>query len=217
MEKKRIFEIVLTGGPCSGKSSFLREAIPLLEDEGFKILVMCEVPVEVYDSGIRSDDLDQFDFRLMIMERILKNQENLRKVAKACSDKGQTVVIFYDRGLMDNKGFCAPDIWNKLLTELKISEKSINEDYDAVFNLETVAMVSRELWLKYGGDVPARYQKTSSEAKAREMQIQKDWGGHHNFIVFKNEGTNWRLKFERIFNAVCSVVGLEPEFDIDAP
>ena len=217
MQGKNIFEIVLTGGPCSGKTTFLKDAVPLLEKKGFKVLVMNEVPVEFYNSGIRSSDLSEFDFRSMIIERILKNQENLRQVAKACCDKGQKVVIFYDRGLMDNKGFCSPEVWNQLLTEFKLSEASINADYDAVFDLETVAVVSDTLWNLHGGEVPARYQKTPKEAIVREEQIRKHWGGHHHFVVFENGEFGWQNKFQKIFNAVCSVLGLDPEFDMSLP
>ena len=50
--------IAITGGPCAGKSTFLKMAIKLLEGFGFKVIVVPEVARELIASGIFPWDLD---------------------------------------------------------------------------------------------------------------------------------------------------------------
>merc|ERR1712098_830748 len=48
-------------------------------------------------------------------------------------------IIIYDRGMMDNKAF-APDIFDKLLDDLKVCVKDVRDDrYDIVIHLVTTA------------------------------------------------------------------------------
>jgi predicted ATPase len=206
--KPRFYEIVLTGGPCSGKSSFINQGKPKLEEQGFKVIVMNEVPVEVYNSGIYSQDLPAYDFRSIIIKKILDNEDAYRRVAAHLVSQGINVIIFYDRGLFDNKGFCDAETWDRLLERHDLTEEKINRSYDAVFNIVTVAQVSEELWEEHYGENPARYQKTGEDALLREKQVQEDWGNHHNFIVFENDHSGWQGKFERMYEAVCSIVGI---------
>jgi hypothetical protein len=170
---------------------------------------MQEVPVELYNSGIYTSDLPVFDFRSIILKRIVDNEKMLRHVAAQIANQGTDAVIFYDRGIFDNKGFCDTQTWNRLLEAHDLTEEHINQSYDAVFNIATVAQYSNQLWEQHHGDNPARYQKTAEEATEREEQVRKDWGNHHNFIVFENDDSGWDGKFERMLKGVCAIVDID--------
>lgn len=49
-------------------------------------------------------------------------------------------VVFCDRGLMDGKAYCEPNIWRCVLDELGVNEVTLREKrYDAVIHLITAA------------------------------------------------------------------------------
>ena len=122
------------------------------------------------------------------------------------------------RGFFDNKGLCrGAGNWRRLLEQNHITEEGINNSYDAVFDIVTVAQPSGELWKKLYKDNPARRQKTPEEAREREKQIQRDWANHHNLIVFENDDAGWEGKFERMFREVCSILGVDPEKNLSYP
>ena len=76
---KNIFNIVVTGGPCGGKTTALDELLKLLRSYGYTVYIVSEVATELINDGIR------------------------REAALKCPN--DNVAILYDRGVHDNKAF----------------------------------------------------------------------------------------------------------------
>lgn len=50
-EMKRLFVVVLTGGPCGGKSSSLKSVRDTLRGKGYNVMTMPEVPTILMSNG----------------------------------------------------------------------------------------------------------------------------------------------------------------------
>ena len=49
---KKIFNFVLTGGPCGGKSTAINKIYQDLSERGYKVLIVPETATELINSGI---------------------------------------------------------------------------------------------------------------------------------------------------------------------
>ena len=106
-------EIVLTGGPCAGKSTALSLLLQKLSDWGFRVFIVPEIATTFIGNGvpdIREIANHDSSLYLKIQERILLTQLAFRREFQAWArlfpqDK---VVIIYDRGPMDGKAYLAP-------------------------------------------------------------------------------------------------------------
>ena len=72
------FKIVLTGGPCAGKSKILERLIKHYSTEENKIFVVPETASEVLASGIKFLEVDDsFNFQDIILDRQLNKEQTL--------------------------------------------------------------------------------------------------------------------------------------------
>lgn len=74
------YRIVLTGGPCGGKSTIINNVAKRLEDEGYNVVVVNETAREIMEKGIKAKPEDR-TYTLAFQNMIL--QEQLRKENKA--------------------------------------------------------------------------------------------------------------------------------------
>ena len=113
----RIYRIVITGGPCAGKSSALEHIRQELSPLGWTVLVMSETATELISSGIAPwtcktpTEYQSYQIRLQTeKERIfLSAAENM---------DAEKVLIVCDRGLMDNLAYMGYEDFESILSAL---------------------------------------------------------------------------------------------------
>lgn len=101
-EQSAVVRIVLTGGPCAGKSSALKHLREAAKAEGFDVLTAPEVATVIFNSGWKfpeSDDPDveeqKYNFQVAILKLQLQLERSLTSVAGAT---GRPSIIVFDRG-----------------------------------------------------------------------------------------------------------------------
>ena len=96
------FEIVITGGPCAGKST----AIDILKEEltkkGFKVIVSAETATELVLEGIYPWEFEAEVFRSILISRAHNKEETIREALKYIK---QDTIVIYDRGILDVKAY----------------------------------------------------------------------------------------------------------------
>ena len=96
--------IVLTGGPCAGKTTALSELKQCLEERGYKVFILEESATELINKGIKpfgENAIPIYDFQKIIINYQLRKEFLIRLKAtfyKNC-------IILYDRGVIDNKSY----------------------------------------------------------------------------------------------------------------
>ena len=126
-----------------------------------------------------------------------KKKEELFLMAAEEIDKDK-VLIFYDRALLDNKGYVTPEEFSEILRDLDIDEMSICDRYDLVLHLTTTAMNNVQFYSFINN--AARYESVD-EARRIDNTILDSWSVHPNRIVIKDE-----ISFEnKISNAIKAI------------
>lgn len=199
---KRIVNIVLTGGPCGGKTKSIKALKVFLTDLGYKVIVIPEIATEtIMDGFVPSDEcITQFDFQKIIFEiQLLK--ENLYR--EMCSKLNNSkIVIISDRGLMDNKIYLSDEEFNELKKEHQMSENDIFERYDAVFHLVSTAT-------EKGGF----YNKSSNVCRLEDLEgariLEKKgievWKEHKSFYIIDFE-KEFEIKLHKLKIAIMDVL-----------
>ncbi|MCX7966792.1 MAG: ATP-binding protein, partial [Syntrophorhabdaceae bacterium] len=125
-----VFMIVLTGGPCSGKSSSLAYLTEKLSDHGFMVFVIPETATLITNSGIDRRKMDRSKQVSVYEEAIFDMQiafEEIYKdtVMRIFPDKKK--VILLDRGIMDIKAFMPEDDFMGILKRKRLTEMELRD------------------------------------------------------------------------------------------
>ena len=207
-EEKRnvkISKIVLTGGPCAGKTTALSWINNYFSKRGYTVLFVPETATELITNGVApwtcgtNFDYQTFQIRLQkIKEQIFDEAAKTMK-----SDK---ILIVCDRGILDNKAYMKDVEFKKVLKELGTNETKERDSYDAVFHLVSAAKGKEEAYTLANN--VARTENIE-QAKKLDDKIISAWTGHPHFRIIDNS-TEFEQKLERLLKEITSFLG-EPE------
>ena len=141
----KVFEFVITGGPCADKTTGLSKLDRVFTNRGYKVIIVAETATEVILSGIAPNEFPTVEFQRVIIERGLNKEKTVRKIAQYIS---KDVVIFYARGILDSKAYMEYSDFVKILKSHKKTETEIRDNYDAVFHLVTAAIGAESYYTK---------------------------------------------------------------------
>lgn len=174
------YRIVLTGGPCGGKSTIINSVAKRLEDEGYNVIVVNETAREIMEKGNIAKPEDR-DYTLKFQEMIL--QEQLRKEKSvnilAQTEGNKNTIILYDRGTMDNRAFlsCQKD-FDSILKKNNVTELNLLNRYDIVIHLASLATTNNKDYIN--DDIR---KENPNEAKILDNKIATAWLLHPNFHI----------------------------------
>merc|ERR550534_2088309 len=118
-----VFRLVLTGGPCAGKSTIISTLSYYLRSKGFAVIHVQETATSLKNGGIHwAPDLSD-DFQDCCVS-VQSNRENVavrwaQKLADKCIRK--KCIIIYDRGLVDGLAFVTQEVLEKSCINAGIS------------------------------------------------------------------------------------------------
>lgn len=200
-----IHKIVLTGGPCAGKSTAMSFISDRLKSLGFNVLVVPEVATMMILGGVQlvpKDESHIAQTQALLTKTQLQHETAFRKIAEL-SDK--PTVILCDRGVMDGAAFTPPHIWQAILDENNWTNVGLRDKhYDAVIHLVSAAVGAKEF---YTLENNAARTETPEVAAAIDQLILNSWVGHPHLRVIDNS-TDFEDKIRRVTTAVCNVVGV---------
>lgn len=176
---KVVKKIVLTGGPCAGKSSSLELIKDYLNNKNYLIYVVQESATELINSGIKpfgNDSIDLLNFQDILLKYQINKESLIENVAIEYKTN-KDIVIIYDRGINDYKAYIGQKDYDELLSKYKLEEKDILNRYDLVIHLETAAK---------NIDYTTENNKARSEDKKEAIELDektfKAWSNHNNLI-----------------------------------
>lgn len=200
----KIHRIVLTGGPCGGKTTAMSSITDRLRSLGYNVYVVPEAATLFILGGVCLNDPN--DYRRMqiqgtMMKAIIHLEDSFHEMAKA-SDR--PAVILYDRGIMDSKAFTSEHMWQALLDENNWSLVGLRDKrYDAVIHLVSAAVGAEEFYTLANN---AARSETPAQAAALDLKIRNAWIGHSHLRVIDNK-PDFADKIRDVIAAVCNVVG----------
>jgi CYTH domain-containing protein/predicted ATPase len=199
-----IHVFVVTGGPCSGKTTGLARLASALGDRGYKVLISPESATRLIVGGIHPWEIGAAVFQRQILLDTLAQEERFLEAARAYRDLGKKVVILCDRGAMDGQAYVAPAEFEALVKSVGLTLPEICERrYHAVFHLRTAAIGAEE---HYTLENNAARMETAEEARELDERTLRAWQRHHHPRVVDNS-TPFAEKIGRLLAEVCAALG----------
>ena len=206
----KISKIVLTGGPCAGKTTALSWVSNYFSKRGYTVLFVPETATDLITNGVAPWICESsYDFQLLNM-RLQKYKEKIFEDA-AKTMNNDKILIICDRGILDNKAYMKEIDFKKLLKELNTNEIKERDSYDAVFHLVSAAKEKEEAYTLSNNSART---ETIEEAKKIDDKIISAWTGHPHFRIIDNS-TDFEEKLERLLKEIASFLGEPEPFEIE--
>jgi CYTH domain-containing protein/predicted ATPase len=210
--KNRAKRIVLTGGPCAGKTSALSDITKHLASQGIKVFSVPEVASILIGGGADLGALDiasLLSFERNLIELQLKLEDTYIDLAARWD--GPSVVIC-DRGTMDVSAYLPPHIWKVLLDGYGWTEVALRDQrYDAIIHLVSAAIGAED---HYTTENNAARNETPDQAAALDRAVQSAWVGHPHLRVV-DSASSFETKIEKTLRAIDAVVGSEHTLEVE--
>ncbi len=195
--EKKVTKIVLTGGPCGGKTAALSRIRDAYSEKGYAVVIVPETATELISGGISPVTLGSVtEFQKSVLRAQLRKedlvQDNLKHLY---SDK---VLIVCDRGAVDNMAYLSADRFKEVFECTGTSKEQLISRYDAVFQLQTAANGALEYYTTANNS--ARSEKPE-DAVLLDKRIEEVWSEHPYFRIFDNS-TDFAGKLERLIKEI---------------
>ena len=205
-KKKEITKIVITGGPCAGKTTGMSKIQSTFSEMGYAVIFIPETATELICGGVAPWTLESnLDYQMCQM-RLQIEKEKIFADAAAKMYNADKVLIVCDRGLIDNKAYMTDGEFKSALTELGLNETELRDTYDAVFHLVTAAKGAEEFYTL--GNNQARTE-TVEEAAMMDDKLISAWTGHPHLRIIDN-ASGFEEKMKHLIVEIASFLG-EPE------
>ncbi len=201
----QISKIVITGGPCGGKSTALSKIHEEFEQMGYTVLIVPETATELITGGVApwtcgtNCDYQKLHLRLQL------EKEAIFEAAASTMNK-EKILLVCDRGALDSKAYMSKNEFDESLKYIKTNEIELRDSYDAVFHLVTAAKGVENAYTLSNNSART---ETAEEARKLDDKIISAWTGHPHLRVIENS-TDIEEKINRLIAEIALFLG-EPE------
>ena len=200
-----ITKIVITGGPCAGKSTALSWVQNAFTQMGYTVLFVPETATELITGGVAPWTCGTNGEYQKCQLRLQLDKEKVFEQAARSMD-AKKVLIVCDRGALDNKAYMDNIEFAQVLDYLETNEIALRDNYDAVFHLVTAAKGAIEFYTTANNSART---ETVEEAAALDDKLISAWTGHPHLRVIDNS-SHFEDKMKRLIAEITSFLG-EPE------
>lgn len=199
---KQIKKIVVTGGPCAGKTTGICKIPGVVETLGWRTVLIPEAATETILAGVTPVDMKSSFFQA----GILMNQMAKEKIFNYYAEQfeAEKVLLICDRGMMDNMAYCSESEFDFAMRKAKINKITARDSYDAVFHLVTAADGAEEFYTLSNN---AARKETAEEARMLDMKTRNCWLGHPHLRVIDNSRDTFDDKIKWLIEEICSFLG----------
>ena len=200
---KTIKKIVFTGGPCSGKTTFMSRAEEIFGERGYRVIIDNESATDLISGGISPATLGMYEFQKYVVSLQLAKEKICLQAAEEI--EGDKVLMLIDRALLDNESYVGHDAYCKILEDFDINYDEINSRYDMVVHLVTSAKGKEEA---YSFSTNASRYETIDQARSMDDTALEAWKNHPNRVVVGNE-TDFEVKMRKAIQSIFEYLGDE--------
>lgn len=204
-KKVEMTKIVITGGPCAGKTTAMSWVQNYFSKLGYAVLFVPETATELISGGLAPWTCGTgVDFQKCLMQlQLTKEKVFALGAATMRTDKA---LIVCDRGALDNKAYMSDAEFAMVASSLSTNEVELRDGYDAVFHLVTAAKGAVECYTTANN---AARTETPEQAAALDDKLIAAWTGHPHLRIIDNS-TDFQDKLKRLVAEISGFLG-EPE------
>ena len=210
--KVNITKIVITGGPCAGKTTAMSWIQNAFTQKGYTVLFVPETATELITGGVApwtcgtNGEYQKCQLRLQLdKEKVFEQAAKTMDVSK--------VLIVCDRGALDNKAYMDNLEFAQVLNYLETNEIELRDNYDAIFHLVTAAKGAEEFYTTANNSART---ETVDEAATLDNKLISAWTGHPHLRVIDNT-SNFEDKMKRLITEISSFLGEPEPLEIEYP
>lgn len=197
---KHITKIVITGGPCAGKTTALERIRSIFSEKGYTVVFIPETATELIPGGIAPwTTYTNQDFQHCLLMLQCEKEKYFTWGAERLKG-GDRILLVCDRGAMDNKAYTYNDEFSNILNFLNTTEEALLSRYDAVFHLVTAAKGAEKFYTLANNN--ARYE-TIEEARALDDRLIDAWKNHPHHVVIDNS-SDFEGKLNNLIDEISS-------------
>ena len=194
--------IVLTGGPCAGKTTALVKIMEHFSSIGYKVFIIPELPTLFLQAGMDylTDNKDLFyEGEKATLEMQIALEDKFLQMAKSVK---QPVLIVCDRGAMDISAYMNPVLWNQIISDAKMNNEMLRSRYDAVLHLVSAADGAEQFYT-----IATNNKRTEGIELARilDKKVIQAWSEHPHLRVINNH-EDFETKLERVLQEISDVL-----------
>lgn len=197
-----IKKIVLTGGPCGGKTSAINHIKEIYEGKGYIVLSINETATELMNMGIKPfglseismDKFQEYIFYLQLFKEML--------IDKYISDnKDKNILVLLDRCILDNNSYVSDEKFNELLNKFNVDRQSYINKYDLFIHLVSAAIDTNE----YNVSNNSARIESKEEAIEKDNNIRNCYKDVNNYVIIDNS-TNFEEKLKKVEQEISNLI-----------
>lgn len=205
-----IIKIVITGGPCAGKTTAMSWIQSNFTKLGYTVLFVPETATELITGGVApwtcgsNADYQKCQMKLQLeKEKIFEQAAATMPVSK--------VLIVCDRGALDNKAYMSALDFSTVVSSLDCNEIELRDNYDAVFHLVTAAKGAEQFYTTANN---AARTETVEQAAELDDKLIAAWTGHPHLRIIDNT-LGFEDKLKRLIAEIAAFLGEPEPFEIE--
>ena len=205
MNKIDITKIVLTGGPCAGKTTALVRIIEHFTGLGYQVFTLPEIPTICIQAGVNylTDDRQyhyQAEKATLLMQ--MHMEDRFMEIASKC---GKPAIVVCDRGTMDISTYLPEETWQALMNDIGTNTIQLRDSrYDAVLHLVSAANGAEEF---YTTDTNAARSEDVDTARMLDIKLISAWNGHPHLRIIDNS-RDFENKIKAVIKEISVVMGI---------
>lgn len=203
---KKVYKVVLTGGPCGGKTTGQARLCTFFENLGWKVFRVPEAANVLLGGGIKFSDLSE-EQALKFQEELLRTMMQVESVFFTLAESlNQDCLVICDRGAMDASAFIPREQWEDILKRNQWNEVDIRDSrYHHIIHMVSAANGAE---LFYSIEDHASRSEGLDLARELDHKAAQAWVGHPYFDVVDNS-TDFETKVCRMIQCVCQKLGID--------
>lgn len=200
-----ISKIVITGGPCAGKTTAMSWIQNAFTERGYKVIFVPETATELIKGGVTPwECASNLKYQVCQMQLQMEKERIFEQGAQSMGR--EKVLIVCDRGTMDNRAYMTEEEFELIRKELGVDEVHLRESYDAVFHLVTAAKGAEMFYTLENNQART---ETKDQARVMDDKLLAAWAGHPHLRLIDNS-SDFEEKMRRLVAEISLFLG-EPE------
>ena len=178
----KIFKIALTGGPCAGKTTMLKNITEHLNEKGISNVVVPETATELIVNGVvpKGTNKSVKWFQDIVLRTQVFKEDMSKSYVSNMYYPASFAVMICDRGIIDGKAYLSNGKdFDDILKSNNLSYINTLDSYDLVVDLITLADCNKDL---YNLDNEARTE-TKEQAIKLDRKTSNAWAMHRNLKI----------------------------------
>uniref|UniRef100_A0A914LH15 NadR/Ttd14 AAA domain-containing protein n=2 Tax=Meloidogyne TaxID=189290 RepID=A0A914LH15_MELIC len=205
---KQIYKLVLTGGPCGGKTTGQERLATFFEGLGWKVFTVPEAASILLRGRTRFQEFtpeQAYQFQKDLLLTILQLEQVYFNQAKMI--KGQNVLIICDRGALDPSAYMEKVMWTKLLKEIGKDVFDLRDNrYNQIVHVVTAADGAEQYYTCLNNKART---ESMEEAILVDRKTREAWIGHQCLsIVDNSDCQNFNDKIMKLIRVVSERIGI---------